>query len=139
MLTCLPVIDFRSIERGYPTIVTGYKNDLFFFINPEIFANLKYIIHCYILTLIKKEFPSTDFTLHEKTCHEKILATGLVHNKVKCFVLETQKELSDISCKTLLSLIDDNNDIIKITKDNHGRSYLPQHVSGKVVLSQILK
>tara|TARA_Y100000588_G_C14178170_1_gene892362 strand:- start:102 stop:1316 length:1215 start_codon:yes stop_codon:yes gene_type:complete len=136
-----------DIERITPSVqdhklsiiefIQAYSLD--FNLESSLFKDLKFLISCHILTLTKKNMPSADFTLNEKTCHKKILATGLVHNKTKSLVLETQKELSLISCQYVLEILKDNNEQdTKIFKDGHGRSYLPQHVSGKVFLTQLL-
>lgn len=118
--------------------------NLYFEIKEDIFWDVKFLINCHVLTLTKKTLPLNGFVLNEKTCHEKILATGLAHNKVKNFVLSTQKELSAMSCQYIKKLADQQNFIlssavIKVQKDKHGRSYVPQHPVGKVIISDIMQ
>ncbi|MDF1758868.1 MAG: hypothetical protein P1U74_11340 [Legionellaceae bacterium] len=119
------------------------KESLFFDIDESMIFDLKFIIYSYILTLTKIELPSDNFALNEKTCHTKILETGLVHSKVKCLVSSTQKELSAMSCqyiKEKASIINNAgiSILLDIKQDSHLRSYLPQLITAKVIMQSIL-
>ncbi|KTC69827.1 hypothetical protein Lbir_1967 [Legionella birminghamensis] len=114
----------------------GFDNELLF--------DVKFIVLSYLLTLTKKQLPSSSFMLYEKTCLEALNGLGLVHNKIKSFVSSAQKELSFMSCQIIQrhSQLYDNPalmELLVIRYDDHKRSYLPQYPTAKVILLSALQ
>jgi hypothetical protein len=120
------------------------ENQLYLEIDEKLFFDVKFLFLCYLLTLTKRQFPSSTFMLHEKTCPDALNISGLVHNKTKSLVSSAQKELSAMSCLMIQNtgslLSEDVLTRLLVTRyDDHRRSYLPQYSTAKVILSYALQ
>lgn len=137
----MPPID----ERTKQTIGEYLQeHSLLFNLDNELIFDLKFIFLSRLLTLTKKQFPSSSFMLNEKTCLNALNGLGLVHNKIKSLVSSAQKELSAMSClfimhRNQLCNHEALNKLLSIRYDNHKRSYLPQYSSAKVILFNALQ
>ena len=137
----LPPID-ESTKQTIEEYLT--QHGLLIEIEEDFLFDIKFIFLSHLLTLTKKEYPSTTFMLHEKTCLEALSHTGLVHNKVKSLVSSAQKELSIMSCDfiQIQSMRLQNsrlNHLLVPRYDDHKRSYLPQYPTAKVIFLSALE
>ncbi|MBL7479550.1 hypothetical protein [Legionella bononiensis] len=112
--------------------------------NNNLIFDIKFIFLSHLLTLTKKQLPSSTFMLHEKTCLEALNGLGLVHNKIKSLVSSAQRELSSMSCLFIQkqSVLCDNEALMQllVTRyDDHKRSYLPQYSTAKVIFLNALQ
>lgn len=119
-------------------------NHLYIELDEEFLFDIKFVFLSHVLTLTKKQFPSTSFMLHEKTNLEALNRLGLVHNKIKSLVSSAQKELSAMSCyfiqkKSKLCSNKILNQLLVTRYDDHNRSYLPQYSTAKVILLSALQ
>ncbi|WP_298625273.1 hypothetical protein [uncultured Legionella sp.] len=120
------------------------EHHLFIDLDESFLFDIKFVFLSHVLTLTKKQFPSTSFMLQEKTCLEALNALGLVHNKIKSLVSSAQKELSAMSChfiqkKSKLCSNKILNQLLVTRYDDHKRSYLPQYATAKVILLSALQ
>lgn len=133
-------------EKDFNTSIYDFllTHELFFTIDKSYLWDFQFIVLSYILTLTKKDMGTRDFTLCEKTCHEKIIEPGLVHNKAKSYVSSAQKELSAMSCAYIQSEVkhlgnDALSHLLHEKKDNHGRSFVAQFPTGKTIVNRALQ
>lgn len=132
-------------ERNQQTIAAYLlEHQLFIEADEDLLLDIKFIFLSRLLTLTKKQCPSSTFMLHEKTCLTALQGLGLVHNKIKGLVSSAQKELSAMSCQFIQiqsCLTDDTvlNQLLMTRYDDHHRSYLPQYSSAKVILIRALQ
>lgn len=119
------------------------EKHLFVELDPDLFFDIKFVFLSHILTLTKKDYPSSNFMLCEKTDLHALEKFGLVHNKVKTLVASAQRDLSRMSCLSLKKssyLFDKDvlQSLLTIRNDDHGRSFLPQYLTGKVIFNEVL-
>ncbi len=134
------------IEKDFNTSILDFllANELFFNIDKTYLWDFRFIVLSYILTLTKKDMGTRGFTLYEKTCHEKIIELGLVHNKAKSYVSSAQKELSAMSCAYIQSEVKHLDcfalsNLLHEKTDNHGRSFVAQFPTGKTIVNRALQ
>ena len=133
-------------ERTEQTIENYLQENHLYIIetDDDLIFDIKFIFLSHLLTLTKKQLPSSSFMLHEKTCLEALNELGLVRNKIKSLISSAQKELSSMSCQFIQkqSVLCNNEALIQllVTRyDAHKRSYLPQYSTAKVILLNALQ
>ncbi len=119
------------------------KNNLTLSIPSQFFNYIKYILDTYLLTLTKETLQTSGITLYEKTSYQTIRNLGFAYNRAQFLVHHTQKSLSASSCEYVQSearLLNNHplSLLLKIKKDAHGRSFLPQFLVAKVLFLRAL-
>ena len=120
------------------------KYNLSFSLPFNFFFQIKYIIDSYLLTLTKVSLPTSELTLREKTSYQPIRDFGFAYNRAQYLIHNSQKNLSAASCEYIISEakclnINGLSQLLMIKKDSHGRSFIPQFLTAKVLFERALK
>lgn len=120
------------------------KHHLIFLLPGIFIKNIKYIIDSYLLTVTKESLPTTGLTLREKTTYQPVRDWGFSYNRAQYLVHNTQKEFSAASCSYIISEANQlkNNSwplLLRIKKDAHGRSFIPQFFTAKILFLRALE
>lgn len=131
-----------DINESIQTFLT--RNNLIFPLPSQLVHHVKYIIDSYLLTKTKETLPTTALTLLEKTSYEPVREWGFAYNRAQFLVHNTQKSLSALSCAHVISEARALNDgpvysLLQIKKDAHGRSFIPQYFTAKVLFLRALQ
>ena len=135
-------IDNETAKDSVETFLV--KNELIFKIPKSFFFHIKYIIDSYLLTVTKESLPTTGLTLRERTSYQPVRDWGFAYNRAQYLVHNTQKVLSASSCEHILYEAELLNkphlhQLLKIKKDAHGRSFIPQFFTAKVLFLRALQ
>lgn len=119
------------------------NNSLLFDLPYNYLFEMKYIIDSFLLTTTKESLPTIGLTLKEKTSFQPVRDWGFAYNRAQYLVHNTQKALSALSCKYILTealhLPDTGlKHMLHIKKDSHGRSFIPQFFTAKVLFFRAL-
>ncbi len=119
------------------------NNNLLFDLPQNYLFDIKYIIDSFLLTITKESLPTIALTLSEKTSYQPVRDWGFAYNRAQYLVHNTQKVLSALSCEYIIT---ESNHLpntglkhmLHIKKDSHGRSFIPQFFTAKVLFLRAL-